>query len=221
MIQAITLKIVTPKMTKLGRPPDTDSAETRGRLIDVARRCFGEHGYEGTTNRMVANEAGITTGAIYHYFSSKLDIFCTVEQEAHQYVYRRFALALEGQETMVGKLEMMLETAHALHRDDPTLAKFLASYRIDSQRVPELRDGLQARGWPIRDRFVAELVAAGIASGEIGEKSGPLIDGLMKTLTVGLTDAFIEDLEGQRLAIDGIKAVLRDGIAFDAQQPLG
>jgi hypothetical protein len=43
----------------------------------------------------------------------------------------------------------------------------------------------------------------------------------MKTLTVGLTDAFLEDLEGQRLAIDGIKAVLREGIAFDAQQPSG
>ena len=206
-------------MAKLGRPPDTNSAATRGRLIDAARKCFGEFGYEGTTNRMIADQAGITTGAIYHYFASKMDIFSTVEQEVHQYVYRRFSLALEGQETMVGKLEMMLETAHALHRDDPTLAKFLASYRIDSQRVPELRDGLQARGWPIRDRFVAELVAAGIASGEIGEKSGPLIDGLMKTLTVGLTDAFLEDLEGQRLAIDGIKAVLRGGIAFDAQEP--
>ena len=31
----------------------------------------------------------------------------------------------------------------------------------------------------------------------------------------------IEDLDGQRLAIDGIKAVLREGIAFDAQQPSG
>ncbi len=212
---------MTHKVAKLGRPPDTNSAATRGRLIDAARKCFGEFGYEGTTNRMIADQAGITTGAIYHYFASKLDIFSTVEQEVHQYVYRRFALALEDQETMVGKLEMMLETAHELHRDDPTLARFLASYRIDSQRVPELRDGPQARGWPIRDQFVADLVAAGIASGEVGKKSGPLIDGLMKTLTVGLTDAFLQDLEGQRLAIDGIKAVLRDGIAFDAQKPPG
>ena len=62
---------------------------------------------------------------------------------------------------------------------------------------------------------------AGITTGEISEKSGPLVNGLMKTLTVGLTDAFLEDLEGQRLAIDGIKAVLREGIAFDAQQPSG
>ena len=221
VVHAITLNRVTRKLAKLGRPPDTNSAATRGRLIDAARKCFGEFGYESTTNRMIADQAGITTGAIYHYFASKLDIFCTVEQEVHQYVYRRFALALEGQETMVGKLEMMLETAHGLHRDDPTLARFLASHRIDSQRVPELRDGLQARGWPIRDQFVADLVAAGIASGEVGEKSGPLIDGLMKTLTVGLTDAFLEDLEGQRLAIDGIKAVLREGIAFDAQGPPG
>ncbi len=177
-------------MAKLGRPPDTNSAATRGRLIDAARKCFGEFGYEGTTNRMIADQAGITTGAIYHYFASKMDIFSTVEQEVHQYVYRRFALALEGQGTMAGKLEMMLETAHELHHE-----------------------------WPIRDRFVADLVAAGIASGEVGEESGPLIDGLMKTLTVGLTDAFLEDLEGQRLAIDGIKAVLRGGIAFDAQEP--
>lgn len=218
-MQAITLKIVTLKMTKLGRPPDTDSAETRGRLIDVARRCFGEHGYEGTTNRMIADEAGITTGAIYHYFSSKVEIFSAVEVEVRDYVYRRFAVALGDQETMIGKLEKMLEMAHALHRDDPTLARFLASYRIDTRRVAELRDVLHES--PIRDQFVSQLVTAGITTGEISEESGPLVKGLMKTLTVGLTDAFLEDLEGQRLAIDGIKAVLREGIAFDAQQPPG
>ena len=185
----------------------------------MARRCFGEHGYEGTTNRMIANEAGITTGAIYHYFSSKVEIFSAVEVEVRDYVYRRFAVALGDQETMIGKLEKMLEMAHTLHRDDPTLAKFLASYRIDTRRVAELRDVLHES--PIRDQFVSQLVTAGITTGEISEKSGPLVNGLMKTLTVGLTDAFLEDLEGQRLAIDGIKAVLREGIAFDAQQPSG
>ena len=84
------------KSTRLGRPPASSSAETRGRIIDVARRCFAELGYEATTNQAVASEVGITTGAIYHYFDSKLEIYKAVLDEVQERVYQRFAAAARG-----------------------------------------------------------------------------------------------------------------------------
>jgi AcrR family transcriptional regulator len=41
------------------------------RLIAAATRLFAEHGYESTTVQDVVNAAGVTKGAMYHYFDSK------------------------------------------------------------------------------------------------------------------------------------------------------
>jgi AcrR family transcriptional regulator len=59
----------------VGRPPATDSAETRRRILAGARTCFGRYGYDKTTNKDIASAAGITAGAIYHYFPSKTQLF--------------------------------------------------------------------------------------------------------------------------------------------------
>ena len=65
--------MATPR--RLGRPPDTSSEETRRRILESARLCFAANGYEATSNRQLADSAGLTTGAIYHYFGSKRDLF--------------------------------------------------------------------------------------------------------------------------------------------------
>ena len=47
------------------------SEETRGRILDAALTLFRERGFEATTMRDIAEEAGVATGAAYYYFSSK------------------------------------------------------------------------------------------------------------------------------------------------------
>lgn len=64
-----------PKKTQKERREDT----MRNVLIS-ATRLFGEHGYEKTSLDEVAKDAGITTGPIYHYFNSKLELFHHVNQ---------------------------------------------------------------------------------------------------------------------------------------------
>ena len=68
----------TPVVRKLGRPRDVDSSDTRQTLLEVARRIFARDGYGATTNRSIADEAGITTGAIYHYFPSKAELYLSL-----------------------------------------------------------------------------------------------------------------------------------------------
>ncbi|MGF1646148.1 MAG: TetR family transcriptional regulator [Kineosporiaceae bacterium] len=50
-------------------PPDP--ASTRDRIIATALRLFEERGYERTTMRAVATEAGVSLGSTYYYFASK------------------------------------------------------------------------------------------------------------------------------------------------------
>jgi AcrR family transcriptional regulator len=52
-------------------PRQERGQETRRRIIDVALELFREHGYDGTTMRMIASEAGVSLGNAYYYFGSK------------------------------------------------------------------------------------------------------------------------------------------------------
>ena len=49
-------------------------AETRQRILDAARERFTARGYEATTMRAIAKEAGVATGNAYYYFSSKEEL---------------------------------------------------------------------------------------------------------------------------------------------------
>ncbi len=53
-------------------------AETRKKLIEVARRAFAEYGYAGTSMDKLTAEAGLTRGALYHHFGDKKGLFAAV-----------------------------------------------------------------------------------------------------------------------------------------------
>ena len=48
---------------------------TRSGIISAARECFIRDGYENTHTDTILEHAGVSRGALYHYFSSKRDVF--------------------------------------------------------------------------------------------------------------------------------------------------
>ena len=47
----------------------------RAEILEGARRAFAKHGYEGATVARLEEEIGLSRGAIFHHFPSKLDLF--------------------------------------------------------------------------------------------------------------------------------------------------
>jgi len=60
-------------MARTGRRPG--QTETREQILGAARNQFGERGYEGTTIRGIAAEAGVNPALIHHFFGSKEQVF--------------------------------------------------------------------------------------------------------------------------------------------------
>jgi AcrR family transcriptional regulator len=58
--------------------------QTRRAIAEAALRLFREQGYEATTMRAIAKEAGVATGNAYYYFGSK-------EELIHEYYARNHA----------------------------------------------------------------------------------------------------------------------------------
>jgi TetR/AcrR family transcriptional regulator, cholesterol catabolism regulator len=48
-----------------------DGLSRRSELLAIAARLFAARGYNQTTVRDIADEAGILSGSLYHHFSSK------------------------------------------------------------------------------------------------------------------------------------------------------
>ena len=52
--------------------------ETRDRILESAKKCFLEYGFQAAPLRKIADDAGFTSGALYGYFDSKEDLFYAI-----------------------------------------------------------------------------------------------------------------------------------------------
>ncbi|WSQ10973.1 TetR family transcriptional regulator [Streptomyces sp. NBC_01231] len=60
---------------KRGRPPRTESADTRDRILTAARAEFSERGYDKASVRGIAKAAGVDAALVHHYFGTKEQVF--------------------------------------------------------------------------------------------------------------------------------------------------
>ena len=60
-------------MARTGRRPGPDTS--RGAILEAARRCFAQFGYDGASMRAIAAEAGVDPAVVLHFFGSKHGLF--------------------------------------------------------------------------------------------------------------------------------------------------
>src|SRR5271167_4215761 len=56
-----------------GRRPG--NVDTKGQIIDAAKRVFAAKGYDGASLRAVAREAEVDPALVHHYFDGKASLF--------------------------------------------------------------------------------------------------------------------------------------------------
>lgn len=62
-------------------PVSSDSEAAKHRILDAARKCFAEYGYEGATVRRLEHATGKSRGAIFHHFTDKETLFLAIASE--------------------------------------------------------------------------------------------------------------------------------------------
>jgi AcrR family transcriptional regulator len=178
---------MTPRAPRrLGRPPAIDSAETRQKILDAARRAFARKGYDATTNKHIADDVGITTGAIYHYFASKADLYVAVYEEVQAMIYEIFEKAVAPYETFPGRVAAALDAAVQINQRDASIAGFVVGVPDERARHEHLGDRiaqLQSRS----RTFFGGLVEEAIEQGEISpDTSAEAVSDMLTAITTGL-----------------------------------
>lgn len=192
----------------LGRPKHTDSTETRQRILDVARAAFAAGGYDASTNRDLAVHVGITAGALYYYYPSKLDLYLAVHDDVQRRIYGRFNEAANQAPGFLRKFDAILDVARELNERDPTFAAFIGATRADMRRHPEIAASLSGHAEE-RDDFFVRLIDAGVQTGEIDPENREFMVEFVSIILIGLTDGVSDDPERHQRAITSIKMALR------------
>jgi len=72
------------------------SSDGKLKIIEAARTIISEHGSQGATIRSIAKQAGVSTGAIYHYYDSKEAILYDVMDKGLSEIKRIATLSTES-----------------------------------------------------------------------------------------------------------------------------
>jgi AcrR family transcriptional regulator len=126
-------------------------ASRRAEILDGARTAFSKYGYEGATVARLEEEIGLSRGAIFHYFGSKLDLFVQLAlAENRRYidlmVERGFDDAIRSMANEDPEwIGMLLEIEGRL-RHDPEFVRKMKVALEESDRLKAWLAAAQARG---------------------------------------------------------------------------
>ena len=150
---------------------------TRGALIAAAGELFAERGYHQVAAESVAHRAGVTSGALYHHFRDKRDLFRAAVEAAEAALAARVAgAAASGRDPWerleLGTIEYLqacseASTARLLFLDAPSILGGEEWRRIQTaNHLRPLRAALERRPpEPLARLLLGALGEAAIAPG--------------------------------------------------------
>ena len=184
-------------------------AATRTALVAEGRRRFADDGYHGVVLAEVAQAVGVTKGAAYHHFESKLGLFRAVVAEVQRELGDRVAAAAEEQADPWEQLRAGCR-AFLAAGSDPAVRRIVL---VDAPTV------LGWEEWRALDeqssaRHLTEaltsLIEAGVIAEQPAEPLARLLSGAMNEAALWLAGSGTpESLELTVNALDGLLAGIR------------
>jgi AcrR family transcriptional regulator len=181
--------------------------ETRARIIEAATNRLAETGPDASFN-VIAADAGVTKGALYHHFDSKEQLVEEVYKEA---IRRHAARVLEVTAEGSGRqrlLALILETA-ALYGSGTPFYRLLLRLHGEANALRPHLAPIARRVQRRQLGYVAELVAAGQVDGSIRVDVDPHAVAQVVNATVqGLLVQQLEPQDVQREATERFAMLL-------------
>ncbi len=127
-------------MPKLGMGP-----VRREQICRAAATVISEQGFAGTTMRMVAEEAGVSTGMLNHYFANRMEMLEETLVFVSQRQQARELAAIEHVEPGERRLRALVRTVLPTDQDTVEAWRVWIAAHGASVRLSELRRVMAAR----------------------------------------------------------------------------
>ena len=130
-------------LTGMARPRKK-SLSTRRLLIEVAYRAIHRDGFQATGLTAILAETGLTKGALYHHFSSKMELgYAVVEGPLRDYVNDWWLDPLEGKDDPLQALASVIGSR--LKKDVPELLVLGCPLNNLAQEMAPVDEGFRIR----------------------------------------------------------------------------
>jgi AcrR family transcriptional regulator len=126
-------------MQIFNRPPQTEG-ETQARILKAAERLFARRGFEGTTTRDLAQEAGVAEGTLFRHFENKKAILVAVATQGWVEILTDLLTELSEMASYKAIAQVMRRRMLNLHQN----ADILRVCFMEAQFHPDLRDRIQS-----------------------------------------------------------------------------
>lgn len=152
--------------TRTRRPNRAEKREAnRVRILRAARKVFGARGFHAATIEEIAEEAGLSNGAIYYNFDSKGDLFFALLQERQDERIRHMRATLARPARAGGRDVALEEEARDATRglkESREWRLLLFEFAAHAARTPSLAPKLREHKRRFR-AALAELIAQRLA----------------------------------------------------------
>ena len=95
------------------------------KVVRTARQLFVEKGYCGVSIPAIVKESGVSTGAIYSYFSDKEAMAREIHSQTIEEFNQLFQQRLTGEESVFEVLRVFAELVCELTETDPTMMAYM------------------------------------------------------------------------------------------------
>ncbi len=170
------------------------SVQTRGRLLNAAKKVFSERGYHNAQISHIIDEAGVARGTFYLYFKSKEEIFKELLEEVVAELKERIKpveLSDDPVEQVAQNFERIIEFA----LEEKELARIVLQRNCD----PEL-SRITDEFFESVVSFISSSIEKGISMGLLRECNSELLAravvGAIKETILGLLDKEEVDIYG-------------------------
>ena len=170
------------------RSPVEQRDERRTAIVDAARRVLASGGFEAATIARIAQEAGISIGTVYLYFTNREDLLSEVYRYASSHEAAAMTAAALG-----GTPAQRFQSAAATFVERAFRGRRLA-YALIAE--PADREVIRERNRARREfgNVFAEIIAIGVADGSLSPqdphvRGAAVIGGINEAVTEALDPA--------------------------------
>ncbi len=140
------------------------------RIESVARRLFATHGFDGTTTRQIAEEAGIGAGTLFLYFPEKLDLVLHLFAKDIPEAAGRAFSTVPPEGSFPAQVAHVFAAVYAQYDQDPALARVIVKELLFLE--PQRRARLMGMTVPFLEGLGA-LARAAQSRGELRKDVPP------------------------------------------------
>jgi AcrR family transcriptional regulator len=126
-------------------------ADTKENILHTALRLFARDGYEAASVSDIAEELGITKGALYKHYKNKRDIFDSIVDRMYQMDVERAKKYEVSEETFdkspsayrntaVDKIKVFIEAQFYFWTEDEFASNFRKMLTLEQYRNPEITE---------------------------------------------------------------------------------